>query len=376
MIIAVNTRLLLPGKLEGIGRFAYETLKRITTAHPEHKFVFIFDRKFSDEFIFSDNIIPVIAHPQSRHPLLWYLFFEWGVPSIVKKYNADLFLSPDGWLSLRSNVKSVPVIHDLNFFHNSQWIEFFPRYYYTHFFPRFIHKATKIATVSEFSKQDIIRRFNMNENEIDVVYNGISEGFKPLDEGEKRKIKDKYTAGKDFFLFVGLVHPRKNLGRIIQAYDKFRALKDLHMKLLIVGSTKYMTHDVHKVLRKCKYKSDIIFTGRVPDMELKKIYASAHTLIYASLFEGFGIPILEAFKCNTPVICSGTSSMPEVGGDAACYVDPCSVESISKAFVKLTSDAKFRETLIDKGQQRVDIFSWEKTSQKLWETIERSLRTK
>jgi len=96
MIIAVNTRLLLKEKLEGIGWFAFETLKRITQNHPEHQFIFIFDRKYSDEFVYSDNIKPIVAHPQARHPVLWYLYFDWAVPHLLRKHQADIFLSPDG----------------------------------------------------------------------------------------------------------------------------------------------------------------------------------------------------------------------------------------------------------------------------------------
>ncbi|MBN1116688.1 MAG: glycosyltransferase family 4 protein [Bacteroidales bacterium] len=370
MNIAVNTRLLLPGKLEGLGRFTYETLKRITKEHPEHNFIFIFDRKYSEEFIFSKNIIPVVASPQSRHPVLWYLFFDWGIPPVLKKYNADLFFSPDGWLSLRTNVPSLPVIHDLNFFHNPQWIEWAPLKYYNYFFPKFIKKAERIATVSEFSKRDIISRFDINEHKIDVVYNGISDGFKPLSDLEKNKVKNKYTAGKDFFLFVGLVHPRKNLSRVIESYSLFRRSADTNTKLLIVGSTKYMTKDVSDAYNKSKYKNDILFAGRIPDSELKKLTASALAQVYASLFEGFGIPILEAMACHTPVITSNVSSMPEVGGDAVIYVDPLSIDSIAEAMKAVSASSEKRDALIKKSEIQLEKFSWDKTAGLVWKSIE------
>ncbi|HLV53533.1 MAG TPA: hypothetical protein VKY29_05905, partial [Cryomorphaceae bacterium] len=115
MKIAVNTRLLIKDKLEGIGWFSYETLRRLVEWMPETEFVFIFDRRPHPDFIFGDNVTPVVAHPQARHPLLWYLFFEYGVGAVLKKHRPDLFLSPDGWLCLRTDVKSLPVMHDLNF---------------------------------------------------------------------------------------------------------------------------------------------------------------------------------------------------------------------------------------------------------------------
>ena len=135
MKIAVNTRLLLPNKLDGIGWFTYENLKIITQAHPEHEFIFLFDRKFSDELIFSDNITPEIIYPQSRHPLLWYWWFEHSVPNALRKHKADLFLSTDGYLSLNTDTPQVNVIHDINFKHHPKDLPFLVRHYYNFYFP-------------------------------------------------------------------------------------------------------------------------------------------------------------------------------------------------------------------------------------------------
>jgi glycosyltransferase involved in cell wall biosynthesis len=371
MIIAVNTRLLLPGKLEGLGWFAYETLKRITQWHPEHEFIFIFDRRFSDEFIFSTNITPVVTFPPARHPVLWYLFFDWGIPPVLKKYKADLFLSPDGWLSLRTDVSSLPVIHDLNFFHNPDWVSTFPRYYYHHFFPRFIKKADRIATVSEYSKNDISSRFNIKSDKIDVLYNGSNESYHPVDENIKKKIQAKYSHGKPYFLVLGLIHSRKNTGNIILAYEKFRNSSAEPVRLLIVGSAKYWNDDSRNLYEKSKYKEDIILTGRIPDEDLNDVIASCLSLVFTSLFEGFGIPILEAMRCGVPVITSSITSMPEVAGDAALFADPYSVESIAHAMIQISKDKKLQNNLIEKGFIQVTKFSWDKTAELLWKSIEK-----
>jgi glycosyltransferase involved in cell wall biosynthesis len=373
MRIAVNTRLLLSGKLEGLGRFTYESMKRITQQHPEHQFIFIFDRPYADEFIFSDNILPVVGFPQARHPLLWYLFFDWGIPPILKKYKADLFLSPDGWLSLRSDIPSLAVIHDLNFFHNPDWVDKLPMMYYNYFFPKFIRKAKRIATVSEYSKKDIVTRFNISENLIDVVYNGASEYFHPLNEIEKHNTRQKFSHGKPYFLFLGLVHPRKNLTNIIYAYNEFRKNSSDVINLLVVGSTRYWTEDTHLAYEKSPYRDNIIFAGRMVNTELNAVVASALALVYASLFEGFGIPILEAMRCDTPVITSNTTSMPEVGGDAVCYVDPYSISSIRDALTKIGSDDMYRKNLISRGRLQNVKFSWDKTATLLWHSVENVL---
>jgi len=278
MIIAVNTRLLITDKLEGIGKFTYETLKIITTRHPEHHFIFIFDRKYDNEFIFSANITPVIGFPPARHPFLWYLFFEKSIPSLLKKYKADMFLSPDGWLSLNTGIKSLPVIHDLNFFHFPEFIPFLTREYYNYFFPKFIQKSQRIATVSQFSRNDIINRFHYDENLIDVVYNGTAD-FKPIDDFKKQQTRDRYCLGNPYFLFVGLIHPRKNLENLMLAYDKFREKTDSHVKLLVVGERKWWAHSLQDAYEQCRFQNDIIFTGRLPEDELRNIMPQRSVLL-------------------------------------------------------------------------------------------------
>ena len=373
MIIAVNTRLLLPDKLEGMGRFAQETLKIITREHPEHQFVFIFDRKFSDEFVFSDNITPITCFPPARHPLLWYWFFEWSIPAVLQKVKADLFLSPDGWLSLRTPVRSLPVIHDLNFFHLPELIPWQVRQYYDYFFPRFIQKADRIATVSDFTRQDIVTLFNYSKQNIDVVYNGVSEGFRPLQSDEQRLVREQYTRGCPFYLFVGLIHPRKNLTNLITAFDSFKNVVSSPVKLLVVGSSKWWTTDMQEALENSDHREDIVFTGRVADEDLTKITASALALVYVSHFEGFGIPVLEAMQCDTPVITSAVTSLPEVGGDAVLYVDPFDVNSIKSAMVAVHSDADLRNELISNARKQREKFTWKKTAGLLWNSIEKCL---
>lgn len=374
MIIAVNTRLLLPEKLEGMGRFAHETLQIITQEHPEHTFVFMFDRKFSEAFLYADNVVPVICFPPARHPLLWYGFFELGIPPVLRKYKADLFLSPDGWLSLRTPVRSLPVIHDLNFFEFPEFIPWHVRQYYYRFFPRYVHKAHRIATVSEFSGNDIVNRFQYPRERIDIVYNGASAAFRPLSPEEQQAVRHQFARGCPYFLFVGLIHPRKNLTNLIRAYDRFKQARSSTVKLLIVGSRKWWTGDMQEALESSGAQQDIIFTGRVPDESLSRIMAAALALVYVSHFEGFGIPLLEAMQCDTPVITAAVTALPEIGGDAVLYTDPNNVDSIASAMLAVYDDPDLRKELLVKARIRRDKYSWKKTAQLLWQSVELCFR--
>jgi len=371
--IAVNTRLLLKDKLEGIGWFTFETLKRITTQHPEHSFYFIFDRKHHSDFVFSDNIIPLEKGPQARHPVLYYVWFEHSVPGILKKIKPDIFLSPDGYLPLSTGIKTISVIHDLNFEHYPDDLPFVEKFYYNRYFPKFARKATRIATVSEFSKQDICEQYQVDPAKIDVVYNGANESYGPVDESIKIQTRQKHTGGAPYFVFVGALHPRKNLSNLFRAFDLFKKHVDSDIKLLIIGAKKWWTTEMQKTFREMEFADEIIFTGRMSAGELRNSIASALAMTYVSYFEGFGIPITEGFYCEIPVITSNVTSMPEVAGDAALVVDPFSPQSISDAMIKIAKDEKLRQELISKGNERKLMFTWQKSADRLWKCIEKTV---
>src|ERR1051326_2404195 len=282
MLIAVNTRLLLKDKLEGIGWFTYESLKRITKDHPEHKFLFLFDRPFSDEFIFSDNISPLVIGPQARHPFLWYWWFEQSLPKIFHKHEPDLFLSPDGFVSLSNKApagmkqcRSLAVIHDLNFEYYPQDIPFLARKFFKKYFPQYAKKADRIATVSEYSRQDISKCYKVPLEKIDVVYDGVNEAFKPIPEEQKKQTRIKYSNGEEYFLFVGALSPRKNVARLLQAFDEFKKSEPSKAKLLIAGEKMWKTGDIEAAFSSMEFRSDVIFAGRLKTKELKNVTAAA-----------------------------------------------------------------------------------------------------
>lgn len=368
MKIAVNMRLLLKDKLEGIGKFSFEIFKRITKEHPEHKFIFIFDRPYHQSFLFSKNITPIILYPPTRHPLLWWYWFEYRIPRFLKNHNIDLFISPDGFLSLNSSIKQIAVIHDLNFEHFPKNLPYFKEKYYRFFFPKYALKANKIITVSEFSKNDIITKYNIDKNKIDVIYNGVNDSFKVIHKKEKEKTKEIYSMGLDYFIYVGALNPRKNLSLLLQAFNEFKEKSKTDKKLLIVGEKMFLNKKMFKLFNSLKHKSDIIFTGRVPQITLEKTIASSSGLFLISKFEGFGIPIIEAMASGVPVVTSNISAMPEIAGDAALLVNPKNVNSVIKAMDHLSNNNN--EKLIEKGLNQAKKFNWNISSQKMWDTIE------
>lgn len=371
MRIAVNTRLLLKGKLEGIGWFTYENLKRIVNAHPEHEFFFLFDRPYSQDFIFADNVTPVVLFPQARHPFLYFLWFELSVTFALKRIKPDLFISPDGYLSLGTTIKTLLVFHDLNFEHYPGDLPLMERWYYRTFFPRFARKADRIATVSEFSKQDIMALYNIPVSKIDVVYNGANEIYKPLDAEKIKLTRQTHAGGYPYLFFIGSLHPRKNLVNLFKAFDMYRDTRPTPVKLVITGARKWWTKEIETVYSNMKYRDEVIFTGRLTLAEIHRVLGSALALTYVSYFEGFGIPIVEAFRCGTPVITANVTSMPEVADDAAITVDPFNPRAIADAMTRITDDHILRNKLIQKGLLRAEEFTWDKSAERLWKSIEK-----
>lgn len=292
---------------------------------------------------------------------------------MLRKINPDLFFSPDGYLSLSTKVKSVNVFHDLNFEHYPKDVPFAERFYYRRFFPKYAQKASRIATVSEHSKQDIVKMYGVSEEKIDVVYNGANTSFKPVSDIVRNETIENYSFGSPYFVFVGALHPRKNLVNLFKAFDIFRKQDSGKVNLLIVGAKMWWTKAIEEAYNEMVFKDDVIFTGRLNTGELNKVLGSAMALTYVSYFEGFGIPIVEAFYCDTPVITSNVTSMPEVAGDAALLINPFSPNSIAEAMLDISSNEALRNNLVKKGQERRKHFSWQQTSERLWSTIEKVL---
>ncbi len=375
MIIAVNTRLLLKGKLEGIGWFTQETLSRITRNHPDHQFVFIFDRPYDEEFIFSDNVSAVVIPPATRHPSLSYLWFQYQIPRILKRCKADLFLSPDGYLSLNTKVKQLAVIHDINFAHRPKDLPWLTAKYYNYYFPRFAKKADRLATVSYYSKEDIARTYNLDPDKIDVVYNGVNTLYTPTSIEEQNSTRKKYTDGKPYFLYIGSLHPRKNICGLLRAYDAFRTTVEEPVKLVITGGAMFKIGEITRTYEGMRYKDDVIFTGRLSTVDLHQVLGAALSLTFVPYFEGFGIPVIEAMSAGIPVICSNTTSLPEVGGNAVLYSDPYELSQIKDAMVRVAEDSDLRAELIKKGHEQQKKFSWDKTADQLWGSIQICLST-
>ena len=352
-----------------MGRFTYETVKRMVLAHPEHDFYFLFDRQYDEEFIFAKNVHPIVLFPPTRHVVLIYLWFEFAVHRTLKKIKADVFLSTDNFLCLKTKVPTVLVTHDLAFEHFPQYNPFIVRKYYAYFGEKFNRRADRIVAVSEYTKADIVKTYGIDAGKISAACNGCSESFRPLSDAEKIAVKDRFSKGKEYFFYVGAVHPRKNVPQLIKAFDSFKKNTKSDFKLLIGGRFAWQTGAVTEAFKQAKYQDDIEFIGFVSNDDLPLLMGATYGFVYPSKFEGFGIPVLEAMHSEVPLITSNVSSLPEVAGNAALLINPDDTDDLTQALERFYSEENLRENLIKKGKVQREKFTWERASDIVWENI-------
>ena len=374
MKIAVNTRFLLSGKLEGIGIYTQEIFKRVVQLMPEHEFFFLFDRAYSSAFIFEKNVTPIVVHPPARHPFLWYWWFEKSIPKVLQENNIDVFISPDGFASLNTSVPQIITIHDLGFEHFPEHVPFLVRKFYRYFTPKYCKKATKILAVSAYTKQDIISTYNIETKKIEVVYNGFDTHLASLKGGTQpvqaeRLVPFRGFRGEPYFIFVGAVHPRKNVLGLLKAFEHFKATFSHPHQLVIVGRKAWMNKELEDFYERMQFKKEVIWIEKIERADLIQLMQQSFGLVYPSLFEGFGIPIIEAMNLGIPVICSNVSAMPEVAGNAALLVQPDNTIEIAAAMNELIMNDVLRNDLIAKGKIRATHFDWNTSAEKVVDII-------
>ena len=359
----------MPDRLEGYGYFIEHVVTRLAQAHPEHAFYLIFDRSPKLLPKLPDHVKVEIIGPPARHPWLWIWWYDWRLPVLLKKLKADLFVSPDGIASLRTKIPQCLVIHDLAFLQSPDWFPASIRRYYVRRTPKFLRQVQRVATVSETSKKELINRYGCSPDSIDVVYNGVNPVFRPFSDSEKAAVKSRYTDGKEYFLYTGAIHPRKNLIGLLKAFSLFKKRQQNGYKLLLAGRMAWHTGDFVKLLSTYKYRSDVVLTGYLPVEELVGLTASAYAMVYPSFYEGFGVPVLEAMRSDVPVITSLGTSMQEVAGQAALYADPANPTELAEQLTRLYADESLRRRLIEWGREVSARYSWEKTAERLWSSM-------
>jgi len=369
MKIAINCRLLIPGKLEGIGYFTYELVRRWVKNHPEHEFVLLFDRKVDHLDLARPNVKIVELFPSARHPVLYRIWMDFRVPSILKREKVDLFFSPETMCPLRWNGPTVITVHDLAYIHFPSTMKGVELSYSKKYVPKFLAKADSIITVSDFTRQDIGTRFRELDAPIYIVPNGCREVFRRRTEEEVQAFRSAHTDGKPYFFYYGSLNARKNIANLLRAYEDFKNEHQTEHLMVLGGRKGWKTEEMMKVYRRHDHQQDIRFIGYLEDEHLSDWLGSATALTYVSKFEGFGLPVLEAMRSGVPVITSRKSSMEEITGDHAFFVTPEYVDSIANRMKFVIQEPEKVAQRVEAAHQKSHHYNWDDAAQAAFEVL-------
>jgi glycosyltransferase involved in cell wall biosynthesis len=274
---------------------------------------------------------------------------------------ASLFHATEHLLLPLRGVPTVLTVHDLIFRHLPQHHKPLNRWYLNATMPLYCRRANHIIAISEATRQDLMAAYDVPPGEITVIPEAADPSFRPQHPETISAVRAHYHLPERYLLFVGTIEPRKNLGCLLTAFEALQAA-GLTEGLVIVGRRGWLTEAFFAQLERSPARDAVIFPGYVPDPDLPPIYAGAQALVFPSLYEGFGLPVLEAMACGTPVIASRTSSIPEVGGDAARYFDPQDADELLAQVRGVLSDPALAADLRERGLAQADRFSWARTA--------------
>ncbi len=295
--------------------------------------------------------------------ILKRLFWEQTVfPSIIKKYNLNLMHSPNYSIPIFAECKKVCTIHDLTCYLFPKRRKFFHGLYFRKMIKCSVEKADFIITVSDNTKKDIEKIFCRKFGNMQTIYQGYNSIFSEINYNKNLILNDSIDLSRPYFLFVSTIEPSKNVERLISAFSRFISDTSSEYMLYLVGKIGWYYKKIKNILNKPEFSRNIRYLGYQNNIQLSLLYKHAFCFVFPSLYEGFGIPLLEAMACGIPVICSNTSSIPEVVDNAALTFDPFDKENILLALKTISKDKNLRQELIKKGYDQVKKFSWEKSS--------------
>ena len=374
MRIGIDARTILDpakGERAGVGHYTFYLIKNLIRIDKDVKFVLFFNRNFKETAQFEAPNTKIERFP-ARGYKKWLpgAYSHMVIARVLAEERLDVFHSPASTIPLGYKGPSVVTIHDLAIYINQSW---FPRQGFSTkiVVPKSLKKAQKIIAVSESTKNDIIDILKVPSEKIEVVYNGV----RPIRKVREEDIKEKFGISEDFILFIGTIEPRKNLIGLIKAFNNLRGSEAFKKhQLVIAGKKGWFFDDVYEAVRDLGLTKKVVFTGYVSSDDKVRLLRGARLFVFPSLYEGFGLSILEAMREGTPVITSNVSAMPEVAGSAAELVDPSRLESIAAAIKKVISDKVLRNEMIKKGQTQEEMFSWDKCARetlKVYKSINR-----
>lgn len=355
MRIGINGRF-LAAKRTGVQRAAYNLIRAIVSVDRANEYLLFAPEDQVDNPDWKyPNVSVIPSSLREGDTFRNHIWEQFTLPRLAQRHNVDLLHSPANLAPLLYSGKSIVHIHDLCFVVNPQWYSFSFRTLYNFFIPRLARRAAKVITNSNNSRNDLLQFCDLAAERVSYVYWAVDELFTqelPPDEPPTG-----FEPLSDYILYVGSLEPRKNIGTLLEAYEELRSKNpDVRTKLVLIGGESPLFAEVR--LKVKQFKEDVLFKGFVSDRLLRDYYRHARLVVYPSLYEGFGLPPLEAMASGVPVVTTMTSSIPEVVGDAALMVSPYDVGQLAETMGRVLSDPELSATLIARGKEQVRKFNW------------------
>ena len=363
MKIGIEAQRIFRKNKHGMDYVVLQEIKELQQMDTTNEY-YVFVKPGEDRCVESTTNVHIIELNCPTYPL-WE---QWALPRAAKKYGVDILHCTSNTAPIWCNIPLVLTLHDIIFleprdkqnhslYQNMGW------FYRRLDVPRILDKCRRIITVSNFEMENIISKLNMPRERMAMIYNGYNDWFKPQED--KNDIYKRYIPEEGYFFFLGNTDPKKNTERTLVAYSKYLKLSDVKRKLLMADLDKEYLDGIIERNQIDNIRENIVMPGYIVNSDLPYIYNKAFAFLYTSLRESFGIPLLEAMACGTPVITSNTSSMPEIAGEDAILVNPESSDEITEMMLRLEKDQDFYEQQKQIGLERAKLFSWRKTAEKL-----------
>jgi len=371
MRIGIDCRTMLSpsrGEKAGIGHYNYFLVKNLMKIDKKNQYVLFFDYRVPDTREFKQKNFEVKYFPFSQYKkFLPFTYSHLLIAAEIGKQKLDVYHSPANVIPYNYNKPSVVTIHDLAIYKESKWFPSGQKFSTRFLVPKSLKKASHIIAVSQATKRDIIRLFKIPAAKISVIYENVMVDKLPTRSKDISALK-RYNLNEKYILFIGTLEPRKNLLRLIQAYNQLIKAKPKFAlyDLVLAGLRGWKSKNIFRLINKLKLENKVKYLEYVPHNFKIDLMNNATCFIFPSFYEGFGLPPLEAMSLGCPVIVSKTSSLPEVCGEAAVYVNPQRSESMVEALEKVLASKAKREAMIRKGLAQAKKFSWEKCA---WETL-------
>ncbi len=348
--------------IAGLGRYTQELMAALLEVDSENEYVAFYNRPAEAQVDPPLDRLPRLTTNLATKP--------WRMSALVAHFarisqnrlfpGVDLFHATDHLLPRVTRLKSVFTLHDLVFRFYPHTHKPLNRWFLTLMMPRFLNAADAVIAVSESTKRDAIQLYGIDEAKITVIYEGVTDHFRRASPQAMAAVRRKYGLPDEFILSVATIEPRKNLTSLLEAYHALR--DEVSLGLVIVGKKGWLYSDFFNRLGELGLEHDVLFPGFVPDEDLPALYSAADLFVFPSLYEGFGLPVVEALACGTPVVTSNAASLPEVAADAAILVDPTSVDDIVRAVREVLNSKELREELRVKGPRQAARFSWQRAA--------------